>query len=211
MKPKIENSRLFERNVPGITEILAKKTVAIAGLGGLGSNAAVSLARCGIGRLIIADCDKVELSNLNRQAYFLGDVGKTKTEALAEHLKNINPDLKLECYSIFLTKDNIKGLFGEADLLIEAFDLAESKAWLIESWCTLFPNKPIICASGLAGYGDTESLKVQKSGNIIMCGDGISDMSMGLTCSRVVMVANMQVNEAIEILIKSNGVNNDNG
>jgi len=211
VKPKIKITRIFEKNVPGITEILAQKTVAIAGLGGLGSNAAISLVRSGIGKLILADCDKVELSNLNRQAYFLDDVGEKKTEALAEYLKNINPEIKLECYTKLLTENNISEFFEKADLLIEAFDKAESKAWLIEAWCTHFPDKPIVCASGLSGYGKTELLKVQRSGNIIMCGDGISDLSMGLTCSRVVIVANMQVNEAIEELIKKCGDNCDIG
>jgi sulfur carrier protein ThiS adenylyltransferase len=211
VKQKIKISRLFERNVPGITEILLKKTIAIAGLGGLGSNAAISLVRCGIGRLIIADCDKVELSNLNRQAYFLDDVGKAKTEVLAEYLEKINPEIKLICHNQLVTEKNVCKLFKDADLLIEAFDKAESKAWLIETWCKHFPDKPIICASGLSGYGSTETLKVQRSGNIVMCGDGISDMSMGLTSSRVIMVANMQVNEAIDILLKKNGDNRDPG
>jgi sulfur carrier protein ThiS adenylyltransferase len=209
VKPKIKITRIFEKNVPGITEILAQKTVAIAGLGGLGSNAAISLVRSGIGKLILADCDKVELSNLNRQAYFLDDVGKKKTVALAEYLKNINPEIKLECYTKLLTENNISEFFEGADLLIEAFDKAESKAWLIEAWCTHFPDRPIVCASGLSGYGKTELLKVQRSANIIMCGDGTSDLSMGLISSRVVMVANMQVNEAIEVLIKRSGENRD--
>lgn len=202
---------IFKKNVPGLTKILTKKTVGIAGLGGLGSNAAISLVRSGIGSLILADNDKVEISNLNRQAYFLNDIGKKKTAALAEYLKNINPELKLEYHTQLLTEKNICEVFKKADLLIEAFDKAESKAWLIEAWCTYFPDRPVICASGVSGYGDTESLKIQKSGNIIMCGDGISDLSMGLTCSRVVLVANMQVNEAIEILVKQYGENRDPG
>ena len=193
--------KIFERNVPKVRGILAKRTVAIAGCGGLGSNAAVALARAGIGNLVIADPDIVELSNLNRQYYFLDDVGKRKTDALTSHLLNINPVLKMESHFIELTKENVYELFKGADLLIEAFDKAESKAWLIETWCTHFPDRPIVCGSGLSGYGNTTTLTVQRSGNIVMCGDFETDMSIGLTSSRVAIVANMQANEAIEILV----------
>ena len=139
--------KIFERNVPKVRGILAKRTVAIAGCGGLGSNAAVALARAGIGNLVIADPDIVELSNLNRQYYFLDDVGKRKTDALTSHLLNINPVLKMESHFIELTKENVYELFKGADLLIEAFDKAESKAWLIETWCTHFPDRPIVCGT----------------------------------------------------------------
>jgi hypothetical protein len=103
--------KIFERNVPKVRGILAKRTAAIAGCGGLGSNAAVALARAGIGNLVIADPDIVELSNLNRQYYFLDDVGKRKTDALTSHLLNINPVLKVESHFIELTKENVYELF----------------------------------------------------------------------------------------------------
>jgi sulfur carrier protein ThiS adenylyltransferase len=199
---KIEG--IFERNVPGIRDILSRKTVAVAGCGGLGSNAAVALVRAGIGKLIIADHDLVELSNLNRQYFFLSDVGKKKTEALAAHLKAINPNLILEAHFVKLTAKSVRRLFNEADLLIEAFDRAQSKAWLIETWCTNFPGKPVVCASGLSGHGNTSSLVVRRSGDIVMVGDGETDMSMGLVSSRVAVAANMEANEAIELLVGNN-------
>ncbi|HLP60253.1 MAG TPA: sulfur carrier protein ThiS adenylyltransferase ThiF [Candidatus Deferrimicrobium sp.] len=198
----MDREAIFIRNVPGVREILTKSTIAIAGCGGLGSNAAVALTRAGIGKLIIADYDVVELSNLNRQYFFLADVGKNKTDALLEHLLAINPDLVVEKHFIELTPANVCNLFSGADILIEAFDKAERKAWLIETWCTYFPHKPVICASGLSGYGNTGTLTVRRSGNIVMCGDFETDMSIGLTSSRVAIVANMQANEAIEILVK---------
>ncbi len=200
-----EIEKIFERNVPGLRAVLAKKTVGVAGCGGLGSNAAVALARAGIGKLIIADSDVVELSNLNRQYYFLSDVGKQKTAALKSHLLHINPALRVKTHTLEFSADNVPQLFKDADLLIEAFDKAESKAWLIETWCRCFPQKPIICASGLSGYGSTETLTLRRSGNIIMCGDEKTDMSMGLTSARVAIVANMQANAAIEILVKTSG------
>ena len=195
---------IFARNVPGLRDILVRKTVAVAGCGGLGSNAAIALVRAGIGKLIIADFDQVEASNLNRQYFFQQDIGKEKTAALAAHLLAINPHLELQTHFIEITPKNMGQLFKDADLLIEAFDKAESKAWLIEAWCTGFPRRPIVCASGLSGYGDTETLTVKRAGNIIMCGDGTTDMSMGLVSARVAIAANMQANEAIGILYDQN-------
>lgn len=199
---KMSFEEIFIRNVPGVRDILATKTVAIAGCGGIGSNAAVALARAGIGKLIIADFDVVELSNLNRQYFFLADVGKKKTDALASHLLAINPGLEVEAHFLELTHENVCELFKCADILIEAFDKAESKAWLIETWCTHFPQRFVVCASGISGYGNTAALTVRRSGHIVMCGDFETDMSMGLIASRVAIAANMQANEAIEILVK---------
>jgi sulfur carrier protein ThiS adenylyltransferase len=192
---------IFERSVPGVAGILSGKIVGIAGCGGLGSNVAVALARAGIGKLILADYDVVEASNLNRQHYFIEDIGKKKAEALSSLLKRINPQIELELLDIKLTKENVSSIFKDAHLMVEAFDRAESKAWLIETWCVNFPDRIIVCASGLSGLGHTSSLKVRRSGRIIVCGDGETDMSMGLTSARVAIVANMQANEAIEALV----------
>lgn len=199
---------IFQRNVPGTTDILKTKTVGIAGLGGLGSNVAVSLVRSGVGRLILVDHDVVELSNLNRQFYFLEDVGKKKTDALSGYIQRINPEVVLETHWVTLNRRNTGGLFRDADLLIEALDRAEEKAWLIESWCGFFPDRPIVVASGLAGYGRTAQLRVERSGNIYICGDGKSESKMGLNAARVALVANMQANVAVEILLGGEPVPN---
>lgn len=198
----MNKQQLFARNVPGTLEILQKSTVGIAGCGGLGSNAAVSLVRAGIGKLILADHDVVEESNLNRQYYFQSDIGKKKVEALMYHLKAINPEIKLETIDNQISASDISKIFKDADILIEAFDRAESKAWLIESWCMAFPKSPIVCASGLSGIGNTEDLKVQNAGTIYIVGDGETEMSMGLCSARVAIAANMQANIAIELLAK---------
>ena len=202
-------SKLFDRNVPGSTEILGRSTVGIAGCGGLGSNAAVALARAGIGTLIIADHDIVEESNLNRQHYFQSDIGKRKVTALAKHLKAINPQIKIKAVKKRLYDFDVPEVFKQADLLIEALDRAEAKSWLIEAWCSAFPDRPLVCASGLSGIGKTEELKVQRAGNIYVVGDGTSDMSMGLCSARVAIAANMEANIALELLIKGRDRKND--
>ncbi len=194
-------NEIYKRNVPGSSEILKKATIGIAGCGGLGSNIAISLARAGIGNLVLVDFDQVELSNLNRQCYFTKDVGELKAIALANHIKAINPEINLTVYIQKIQPNAISKLFGDVDILMEAFDKAESKKWLIDSWSKKYPEKPIICGSGMSGYGKTEKLKVVRAGNIVICGDQVSDMKEGLCAPRVAIVANMQANAAVEILI----------
>ena len=154
---------LFIRNVPGSTEVLQKAVVGVAGCGGLGSNAAVGLVRAGVGKLILADFDVVEPSNLNRQQYFIDQLGQTKAEALEANLKRINPYVDYEAHCVRLTPDNIPTLFAEADVLVEAFDRADQKAMLLQS----FTGKPIVAASGLAGHGSGETIGVRKMGDRI--------------------------------------------
>jgi sulfur carrier protein ThiS adenylyltransferase len=181
---------------------LQQKTVALAGCGGLGSNVAVALTRAGLGHLILIDFDTVAADNLNRQHFFLDDIGRPKVEALAEHLRRIQPEIALTLWPRQLAPADIADLHP-ADLLIEAFDRAEAKRWLIEAWCTAFPERWVIGASGLAGLGRTEQIQVRRSGRIIMCGDFESDAASGLCAARVAMVAAMQANLAIECLVGS--------
>jgi sulfur carrier protein ThiS adenylyltransferase len=200
------SSGIFERNVPGSTEILRRCVAGIAGCGGSGSNAAVALARAGVGTIIIADYDVVEISNLNRQYYFMNEVGMRKVDALAARLRAIDPDVNVIANNIELAAENVPVLFGGAQILIEAFDRAESKQWLIKSWCHAFPDRHIVCASGLSGIGRTGLLHVHSSGRIHVCGDESSDMAEGLCAPRVAIVANMQANTAIELLLTGAGV-----
>ncbi|HVP38874.1 MAG TPA: sulfur carrier protein ThiS adenylyltransferase ThiF [Candidatus Saccharimonadales bacterium] len=193
---------IFDRNVPGSTGILSRSTVGIAGCGGLGSQAALSLARAGIGRLILVDFDRVQDSDLNRQLYFLEDVGRLKTEALSARLRSVNPEIRITARELRLDPAGVAQVFAEAEVLIEAFDRAESKRWLIEAWCRAFPDRPVVAASGVSGLGKTGALRVRRSGRIVMCGDGESDLSEGLCAPRVAIVANMQANAAVEFLVR---------
>ncbi|MGA2508348.1 MAG: sulfur carrier protein ThiS adenylyltransferase ThiF [Chitinispirillaceae bacterium] len=199
----MKSKELFRKNVPGTTKILRKACIGIAGCGGLGSNAAVALVRAGIGKLILADFDVVEESNLNRQYFFQSDIGEKKTEALAHHLKAINPHIQLILINKKITPADVPKIFKDADILIEAFDRAESKSWLLEAWSMAFPGRHIVCASGLSGIGRTEALKVRHSGALHIVGDGESQTSMGLCSARVAIAANMEANIAIELLVKN--------
>ena len=163
--------QFFSKHDPKILSILRNSVVGIAGAGGLGSNVAFSLARAGIGTLIIADFDKIEPSNLNRHQYFIEQIGRSKVEALLENLRKINPFSKYEIHNLEINDNNISEIFADAEILVEAFDMAEMKKMLIESWVSQFPKRPIIAASGLAGFGKNEILHTRKIGSLYICGD----------------------------------------
>ena len=151
--------------------------VAIVGLGGLGSNVALWLARLGVGQLLLYDFDKVELSNLNRQYYFLEDVGQYKATALLRHLKAVNPYGNYCSRVVRLTEDNLAELLGEAHIVCEALDKPDAKALLVNGVLESFPDKYLVSASGLAGFASSASMQVrQVTPHFYLCGDGISDM-----------------------------------
>ncbi|MBN1295872.1 sulfur carrier protein ThiS adenylyltransferase ThiF [bacterium] len=198
------DSGLYACNVPGTTGRLRRACVGIIGCGGLGSNAAVALVRAGIGRLILADFDTVALSNLNRQHYFLPDVGKHKVTALAEHLRAIDPTVHLDLHPVEVTSESLNDVFNPVDVLIEAVDRAETKHALIHAWHRLHPDIPMIVGNGIAGYGNTDTIQVIRTGTIIYCGDMISESRDGLASPRVLIVAAMQANVALELLLEGN-------
>ena len=189
----------FER----IKKKLKDSTVGIAGLGGLGSNAAVALARAGIGHLILVDFDKVELSNLGRQYYFQEDIGKFKTDALKQILSKINPDVNISIINLKLEKGNMDEHFKDADVVIEALDNAETKTTFIEEILTKLPGKPLIAASGVSGYGNSDRITTKRLGKLHMCYDehALSSDEDVLMAPRVAIMANWEANLAIEIIL----------
>ena len=201
--------QFFSKHDPKILSILRNSVVGIAGAGGLGSNAAFSLARAGIGTLIIADFDKIEPSNLNRHQYFIEQIGRPKVEALLENLRKINPWSKYEIHNLEINDDNISEIFADAEILVEAFDMAEMKKMLIESWISQFPKRPIIAASGLAGFGKNEILHSRKIGSLYICGDEDTEVEEGISpmAPRVGIVSNMQANLVLELLVKTESSN----
>lgn len=194
--------KIFCRNVPGIYEILKSKCVGIAGCGGLGSNVAVMLTRSGIGKLIVADFDIVGLENLNRQHFFLDQIGKPKVEALGEMLERINPSLEYVPVQEKLTPENIKTIFGNVDVMVEAFDIASEKQMLIDCWLKLNNHKPIVAVSGVAGMGSIEKIKVNRLNNLVVIGDFETDIKSGLIAPKVMMVASVEAGIVIELLME---------
>ncbi|TSA30013.1 MAG: sulfur carrier protein ThiS adenylyltransferase ThiF [Bacteroidetes bacterium] len=188
-----------------IKQRLRRKSVGIAGCGGLGSNCAVALARVGVGRLVIVDFDAVTVSNLNRQYFFLDQIGMKKVEALRENIRRIDPAIGVEVADVKLTPDLLPGLFASCDVVVEAFDRADQKEMLIETMLKDFPEKPLVVGLGVAGWGRTDLVHFRKSGNLYICGDEVSEISVELPplAPRVGMVANMQANVVVEILLSS--------
>lgn len=186
-------------------KILHKK-IGIAGCGGLGSNAAVALVRVGIKQLVLADFDTVECSNLNRQYYFSKHLGQKKVDALCEVIHDIHADVVIEAHDITLTETNIPDIFKDCDIVIEAFDQASAKQMIAETMLDKMPDTPLIMGNGMAGIGNFEQLKQEKWGeNLYVCGDFESAISDELPplAPRVAIVANMQANLALEILLSN--------
>ena len=188
-------------------EKLNNAKVAIAGLGGLGSNIAVALARIGVGHLHLIDFDKVDISNLNRQHYFISHLNKYKTQALAEQLQMINPYLNIVTDCIKVTEDNIFSLFKDEDIICEAFDVPENKAMLVNKVLELFPEKYIISGSGMAGFGHSNEIHTRKGmGKFYICGDEKTALSNenSLMAPRVAICAGHQANLITQLILENN-------
>ena len=187
-------------------EKLSESRVAVAGLGGLGSNTAVFLARAGIGHLHLIDFDKVDITNLNRQHYFISHLGRYKTEALKEQLLQINPWLDIETSCEVVREENVLRLFQNEDIICEAFDRPENKAMLVNSCLELFPEKILVCASGMGGFGRSNDIVTRQVGrNFYLCGDETSGIENGegLIAPRVALCAAHEANLIIELILKT--------
>jgi sulfur carrier protein ThiS adenylyltransferase len=184
---------------------LKYKSVGFAGAGGLGSNCVVSLVRVGVGNIVIADFDEVSEPNLNRQFYFHDQIGVKKVIALRDNLLRINPGLNITIVDEILTPENIPLFFRDCDIIVEAFDLADQKKMLIETVLTNFPEKPLVAGLGMAGWGMNSTIHVRQIDNLYICGDEVSEIGPELPplAPRVGIVANMQANVVLEILLRS--------
>ncbi len=197
-------TQLAARHSPGVYRQLKQATVGVAGLGGLGSPVAVALARCGVGRLILVDFDVVEPSNLNRQHYFVDQLGLNKADALKSTLDRINPYINVETHVLRLTPDNIPILFDSVDLLVEAFDRADQKAMLVETFLRCRPGVPLVAASGVAGYGPANTILTRHAtGSLYLVGDGETAAvpGTGLMAPRVGIAAHHQANAVLRLLL----------
>lgn len=197
------NNALEERHGNELYRAFSSATVAVCGLGGLGSNIAIALARAGVGRLILIDFDRVDITNLHRQQYKADQIGMYKTVALAENLKEIAPYISLEIHTERITEDNVLTLLKDADIICEAFDDAEYKAMLTEIVLTEMRDKYLVAASGMAGLYDANRIKTRKvTSRFYLCGDEESDVAdgLGLVSSRVMVCAAHQAHTVLRIL-----------
>ena len=177
--------------------------VAVCGLGGLGSNIAIALARAGVGHLHLIDFDRVDLTNLNRQQYAVGQLGQYKTDALRETLSLVSPYCDVTCDTIQVTEENLPDLLKTEDYICEAFDRAEAKAMLVSGVLEHFPEKYLVAGSGLAGLGSANTIQTRRiSQRFYLCWDGTSDSSvgLGLVASRVLVCAAHEANMILRLI-----------
>ena len=194
---------LCERHGEDIQKKFASATVAICGLGGLGSNIAVALARAGVGKLILIDFDMVDITNLHRQQYKANQIGVNKTDALAYNLCEIAPFTTVETHNVRITENNAKKLLENADIICEAFDDAQCKAMLTNLVLEKPPSKYIIASSGMAGMGSANTIRTRRvSKKLYICGDGVSDVNEegSLISSRVMICAAHQAHTVLRIV-----------
>lgn len=200
---ELKEEDLLKRNVKGISEKLKKVKVCILGLGGLGSNVAVLLARSGIGYLKLVDFDIVEASNLNRQQYRISHINMKKVEALKSIIKEINPFVEVDILDIKVSKENIHSIVGDIEIVVEAFDRAETKAMILEELLT-DKNKIVVSASGMAGLGSANEIVTKKiKDNFYLIGDNYSDYEeySGIMSTRVMLCAAHQANMVLRLIL----------
>ncbi len=177
--------------------------VGIAGAGGLGSNCAMHLVRSGITHLTIVDFDVVNESNLNRQFYFRDQIGLKKVDALKANLLRIDPDADVRAVDMRLDSGSVRETFADCDVVVEAFDAVEAKAMLVSALAG--SGKKIVTASGMAGWGRSNEMRVRKMGDrIVAVGDGESAVGASAAphSPRVGIAAAMEANSVVALLLQ---------
>ena len=195
---------LVQKQGADAVEKLQKATIAVCGLGGLGSNIAISLARAGVGRLILIDFDTVDITNLHRQQYKMNQVGIPKAEALLQNLEEIAPYVHYEVHQVKVTAENAVSLLQEADVICEAFDKADAKAMLVDTVLEKLPQKYLVAASGMASYDSGNAILTRRiTDKFYLCGDGKNDVDevVGLVAPRVMLCAAHQALTAIRLVL----------
>jgi len=198
----MSEKELYSRNLPDIQEKLKLGSVAIAGLGGLGSNIAVMLARIGVGELFLVDFDKVEPSNLNRQHYNSNHLGQLKTDSMRSQLRAINPYIKVKTLAAKITAENAASLFAEYSLVCEALDKEQIKADFVS--VMISEGKTVVAASGMNGTGSSNTITTQqKLARLYVSGDGIppAEVGIGFMAPRVMICAAHQANMITRLLL----------
>lgn len=194
---------LEERHGRALQKKLAHASVAVCGLGGLGSNIAIALARAGVGHIHIIDFDRVDISNLNRQQYFPEQLGQYKTEALGDTLRKIGLCSEIMADCVKLNEENIPHLLKDADIICEAFDRADQKAMLVNCVLEELPEAYLVSGSGMAGLGPANLIQTKRiAKRFYLCGDGVSDVAdgMGLVSARVLVCAAHEATAVIRII-----------
>lgn len=175
--------------------------VGIAGAGGLGSNCAMHLVRSGVKHLTIVDFDVVNESNLNRQFFFRDQIGQKKVEAIKANLLRIEPDADIRAVDMRLDASSAREVFADCGIVVEAFDAVDAKVMLVSAFAS--SGKKLVTASGLAGWGRSNAMRVRKMGRIVAIGDGETSVGDGAApvSPRVGIAAAMEANAVVSLLL----------
>ena len=199
------HNALVSRHKKPVQDKLDNARVAICGLGGLGSHIAIALARSGVGHLHLIDFDRVDLTNINRQQYAIEELDCPKPEALLKEIRRFAPYIDITTDYVKMTEANITALLETEEYVCEAFDDAEQKAMLTNYILENIPEKILVGASGMAGFGKSNEITTRKiMKNYYLCGDGISENNeeCGLMSPRVMICAGHQANKIIELIVQ---------
>ena len=195
-------STLEARHGAELQRKFSAASVAVCGLGGLGSNVAIALARAGVGRLHLIDFDRVDISNLHRQQYRVSQLGMYKTEAMRQILSEISPYCEAVTDTVRLNEENLS-LIADCDIVCECFDNAECKAMLVNVASERYPEKYIVAASGMSGLHTGNTIRTKRLGRrLYICGDGMNDVKTDgtLFAPRVMLCAAHQANTVLRII-----------
>ena len=186
---------------PGERTLLESVRIGIAGAGGLGSNCAMHLVRSGVKHITIADFDVVNESNLNRQFFFRDQIGQKKVEAIKANLLRIEPDADIRAVDIRLDASSAREIFADCGIVVEAFDAVDAKVMLVSAFAS--SGKKLVTASGLAGWGRSNAMRVRKMGSIVAIGDGETSVGDGAApvSPRVGIAAAMEANAVVSLLL----------
>lgn len=180
-------------------EKLSKVKVLIIGCGGLGSNIAIMLVRSGIKNLTIVDFDRVDISNLNRQNYFFYQTGCEKVLALKEILEKINPYVNVRTLNMKIDESNIDDLILQHDIIVEAVDGELTKMLIFKK--ANEHGKKVVLASGVAGFGDCENIKIKRGKNFSIVGDFVTSIKDKKPLApKVMAVAAIQADEVLRMV-----------
>jgi sulfur carrier protein ThiS adenylyltransferase len=202
--PEEMEALLTARHTPGIQNKIRTSKIAILGLGGLGSAVACAMTKIGIGKMLLSDYDVVEPSNLNRQHYYIDQIGLPKTQALEQNLLRMHPSVSLELIDEQLIETRLPQLFSEVDVLVECFDDPKMKAATLRSVLTVMKKVSYVGSSGMAGFGENNTIITRKlHPGIYIVGDETSEArpGMGLMAPRVGIAAHHMANQTLRILL----------
>lgn len=141
-------------------ENLKRSSVLLFGIGGVGSYTAEALARSGVGKITIVDCDTVSITNINRQIPALtSTVGKNKTDVMAERMRDIAPDAEIETVDVFVSPETIDRFdFSKYDFVIDAVDNVTAKLLIINGCDAV--GTPVISCMGTGNKLDPSRFKI---------------------------------------------------